>query len=66
MDERALVAAPILLMFALGRGIERYDEPVVAHISEQVAANGYRFSAIVMEIVNSKPFQMRSGDGANQ
>jgi len=55
-----------LLMFALGRGIERYDEPVVAHISEQVAANGYRFSALVMEIVNSKPFQMRSGEGVKQ
>jgi len=55
-----------LLMFALGRGIERYDEPVVAHISEQVAANGYRFSAMVMEIVNSKPFQMRSGEGVKQ
>jgi hypothetical protein len=55
-----------LLMFALGRGLERYDEPVVAHISEQVAGAGYRFSALVTEIVNSKPFQMRSGEGVKQ
>jgi len=55
-----------LLMFALGRGVERYDEPVVAHISEQVAASGYRFSSLVMEIVDSKPFQMRSGEGVKQ
>jgi hypothetical protein len=55
-----------LLTFALGRGIERYDEPVVAHISERVAANGYRFSTLVMEIVNSEPFQLRSGEGVKQ
>ena len=33
---------------------------------KQVAAKDYRFSAMVSEIVNSRPFQMRSGDGANQ
>ena len=55
-----------LLIFALGRGLERYDEPVVAHISERLAASDYHFSALVMEIVNSKPFQMRSGEGVKQ
>ena len=55
-----------LMTFALGRGLEGYDAPVVDRISRQVAAKDYRFSALVTEIVNSKPFQMRSGDGANQ
>jgi hypothetical protein len=55
-----------LLTFALGRGLESYDEPVVARISGQVAAADYRFSSLVMEIVNSKPFQMRSGEGVKQ
>jgi hypothetical protein len=55
-----------LMTFALGRGLERYDEPVVDRIARQVAAKEYRFSALVSEIVNSKPFQMRSGDGVPQ
>lgn len=55
-----------LLTFALGRGLEGYDEAVVEKISRKVAANDYRFSTIVQEIVNSKPFQMRSGDGVKQ
>jgi hypothetical protein len=55
-----------LLMFALGRGLEPYDEPALAQIVERVAASDYRFSALVMEIVNSKPFQMRSGEGVKQ
>jgi len=55
-----------LLTFALGRGLERYDETVVNDIGRTVAANDYRFSKMVLEIVNSKPFQMRSGDGVKQ
>ena len=55
-----------LMTFALGRGLERSDEGVVDKISKQVAAKDYRFSAMVSEIVNSRPFQMRSGDGATQ
>jgi hypothetical protein len=55
-----------LMTFALGRGLERSDETVVNDISREVAANDYRFSKMVLEIVNSKPFQMRSGDGVKQ
>lgn len=52
-----------LLTYALGRGLERYDGAAVDRICSQAAANNYRFSALVLEIVNSKPFQMRSADG---
>jgi mono/diheme cytochrome c family protein len=48
-----------LLTYALGRGLERYDKPVVKMIAAQVAAGDYRFSAMALEIVNSLPFQRR-------
>ncbi|HEY2019282.1 MAG TPA: DUF1592 domain-containing protein [Bryobacteraceae bacterium] len=51
-----------LLIFALGRGLERYDRPVVKQIAERVAAKDYRFSALVLEIVNSLPFENRRRD----
>lgn len=49
-----------MLTYSLGRGLERFDRPTVDAIAKQVAANDYRFSALVMEVVKSKPFQMRS------
>jgi len=52
-----------LLTYALGRGLEPYDRAAVDQISRQVAANHYRFSTLVIEITNSKPFQMRRGAG---
>ncbi len=48
-----------LLTFALGRGVEEYDQPAVDAIGRQLAAKQYRFSALVEGIVNSMPFQMR-------
>ena len=50
-----------LLTYALGRGAERYDRPVVKKIAARVAANDYRFSSLALEIVNSLPFQYRRG-----
>ena len=49
-----------LLTYSLGRGLERFDRPTVEAISKQVAANNYRFSALVMEVVKSTPFQMQT------
>jgi hypothetical protein len=52
-----------LLTFAVGRGLESYDRAALDQICSKTAANGYKFSAMVSEIVNSKPFQMRSTEG---
>ncbi len=49
-----------LLTYGLGRGLDYYDMPVVRSIVRDSAASDYRFSAIVMGIVRSTPFQMRS------
>jgi hypothetical protein len=47
-----------LLTYALGRGVEYQDMPVVRDIVRGAERNHYRFAAIVNGIVNSEPFQM--------
>jgi mono/diheme cytochrome c family protein len=49
-----------LLTYALGRGLEASDMPVVRRIVKASAQNDYRLSAIVMGIIESAPFQMRT------
>lgn len=51
-----------LLTYALGRGLERYDRSTVNQITKNIAAKDYRFSNLVLEIVRSRPFQMRQGE----
>ena len=52
-----------MMTYALGRGLERFDRPAVQSVHRRLAAKGYRFSALVMGIVESLPFQMRRGEG---
>lgn len=49
-----------LLTYALGRGVQRHDRAAVKRIAANVAAQQYRFSSLVLEIVRSMPFQRRS------
>ena len=49
-----------LLTFALGRGVEYYDMPVVRRIVADAKREGYRFRAIVLGVAQSAPFRMRS------
>jgi hypothetical protein len=48
-----------LLTFALGRGLESYDAPAVRKIVRDAGEKDYRFSSIILGIVNSTPFTMR-------
>jgi hypothetical protein len=48
-----------MLTYALGRGVEDYDMPAVRAIVRDSAKQDYRFSSLVLGIVNSAPFQMR-------
>jgi Protein of unknown function (DUF1592)/Protein of unknown function (DUF1588)/Protein of unknown function (DUF1587)/Protein of unknown function (DUF1585)/Protein of unknown function (DUF1595)/Cytochrome C oxidase, cbb3-type, subunit III len=50
-----------VLTYALGRGLERHDRPVVRQIVKRMASTDYRFSSLISEIVNSAPFLMQSG-----
>jgi hypothetical protein len=48
-----------LLTYALGRGLERYDKPVIRNIAREAERDDYKFSALVEGVVTSVPFQMR-------
>jgi hypothetical protein len=48
-----------LLTYGLGRGLESYDAAAVRKIVRDAQSNDYRFSSLVLGIVNSTPFQMR-------
>ena len=53
-----------MLTYALGRGLEPYDTQTVYEATGRLKARDYKFSALVLEIVQSEPFQMRRGKGA--
>ena len=48
-----------MMTYALGRGVESYDEPVVRSIIRDAARDDYRMSSLILGIVHSAPFQMR-------
>ena len=53
-----------MLIYALGRGLTSHDMPVVRGIVRNAARQNYKFSTLVLGIVNSAPFQMRIKPGA--
>ena len=57
-----------MLIYAVGRGTEYYDQPVIRQIVRNAAAEDYRFSSLVLGIVTSEPFLKRAtenfADGA--
>jgi hypothetical protein len=65
-DQFVSVFAEKLLTYALGRGVEYQDMPLVRSIARQAGATGNRFSAIVLAVATSAPFQMnvKTGESA--
>src|SRR6266516_2516826 len=57
-DQFVQVLAEKLLTYGLGRGIEYQDMPLVRSIAHDAAHQENRFSALVLGVVRSKPFQM--------
>ena len=53
-----------LLTYALGRGIEYYDVETVDNIVSKLDRDGGHFSALLIGIVESPPFQQRRNTGA--
>jgi Protein of unknown function (DUF1592)/Protein of unknown function (DUF1588)/Protein of unknown function (DUF1585)/Protein of unknown function (DUF1587)/Protein of unknown function (DUF1595) len=58
-DQFATSAAEKLLTYALGRRLEAADQPAVREIVKRSKDQGYRFSSLVLGVVDSVPFQMR-------
>ena len=65
-DQFVRVVTEKLLTYALGRGVEYQDMPMVRSIVRDSAAGKYKFSSIVMGIVKSAPFQMNMKTGRQQ
>jgi hypothetical protein len=59
-DVFATVATEKLLTYAVGRGVQYQDMPAIRAIVRDAARDKYRFSALVLGIVKSTPFQMRT------
>jgi hypothetical protein len=58
-DEFVAAMTSKMLTYALGRGLEYYDQPAVREIAREAGHEDYRLSAIIMAVVKSPPFQMR-------
>jgi mono/diheme cytochrome c family protein len=59
-DAFVTIVTERMLTYALGRALEPSDMPVVRRIVKKAAQNDYRLSSIVMGIIESAPFQMRT------
>jgi hypothetical protein len=58
-DEFVHTIAEKLLIYALGRSLEPYDQPTVRAITAKAARENYRLQAFIAAIVESTPFQFR-------
>ena len=51
-----------LLTYALGRGVEHYDGPALRGITRAAALDDYRLTTLILGVVKSTPFRMRSSE----
>ena len=63
-DQFVRVVTEKLLTYALGRGVEDGDMPIVRSIVRDSAPSQYRISSIVLGIVKSDPFQMNQKESS--
>ena len=56
-----------LMTYGVGRGVEYYDMPVIRSIVRDAEKNNYRFSSLLLGVIESAPFQMRikTREGSN-
>jgi len=58
-DQMVSTVTEKLLTYALGRGVDYYDAPTVRQLVRDLSKQDHKWSALVLGIVNSLPFQMR-------
>jgi hypothetical protein len=49
-----------MLTYAIGRGVETEDMPIVRKVSHAAKADNYRFSTVIIQVVNSPLFTMNT------
>jgi hypothetical protein len=58
-DRFVMTLTEKLMTYALGRGVDYYDEPAVRGIVRAASRDDFRFVSLIRGIVGSVPFQMR-------
>ena len=61
-DQVATATTEKLLIYALGRGLGHYDLPAVRKIVQSSAGDNYRLQSIILGVVNSVPFRMKTAE----
>jgi Protein of unknown function (DUF1592)/Protein of unknown function (DUF1588)/Protein of unknown function (DUF1585)/Protein of unknown function (DUF1595) len=51
-----------IMTYAMGRGMQTYDNRTIDQINKALAADDYHFQTLVYEVVRSLPFQSRRGE----
>jgi hypothetical protein len=64
-EEFVSTFADKLLMYAAGRSLQYYDQPVVRAIVREARPANYTFASLVLGVVRSVPFQMRQPRATN-
>jgi hypothetical protein len=64
-EQVATATTEKLLTYALGRGLAYYDLPAVRKIVNTAAADGYKLQSMILGVVNSVPFRMKTAETAN-
>jgi hypothetical protein len=55
-----------MLTYALGRGLEFYDQCAIDKIEEELSKNEFRFSSLILGVVRSDPFQKQGAKRSNE
>ncbi len=61
-EKFARAFAQKVMIYALGRGVERADKQAVDVVTRQMATGGYKMSALISAVVTSDPFLKRKRD----
>jgi hypothetical protein len=62
-DEFVSTIVEKLLMYSIGRNVQYYDAPAIRAVVRDAARDDYKFSALVVGVMKSAPFQMRQAQG---
>ena len=65
-DQFAQVVTEKLLTYAIGRGVEYEDMPLARSIARNAAGDDYRFSSLVMGVIQSPAFTMNMKTAENE
>jgi hypothetical protein len=61
-DQFVSTVAERLLMYAIGRNLQYYDQPAVRAMVREAAASNHTLPSLVLGVVKSAPFQMREAE----